>query len=750
MKHMRKWRLMVCALLTQSILFGQTDPGFLIPADANMVIHLNLGSMAKKMPWSSITSRDFFQYLAKDIPADNQNFFKNPEETGIDFKSGLWIVVKKDPENSASPANYLMMAGYIGNQEKFSQLLHSGLGGNVSFIDQEEFHYAINKEASLAWNNKQFVAMVSIKEKEAGKKKSDKRMPKAESNGIVKQLYSWLNPEPAMSLYADPRFRQLLAQDADFRVWSDGSVKVDGKSKKLKGLEGLNAPILTKGNYTATAVSFENGRILSTTTRWYNKELLPSMKNMYSHPMNTALLQKIPAGSPLMVMNFSMNTKGVDQFLAHTGLGKIFNDLMKESNLSLEEFSEVLEGDVMMVVNLPERGKVEDADPDAPPAQENPFADIQIYLAATVKDVDKTNNLVKKIKLQLEAEKKKKDSLRALQGEWAMPDSVWDINESGDTISPYKVEDEEVKTPPVIIDTTEVKVVEIDSEGIQVPPPPPAKKMDFKPITEIRDSLFVLSFSEKSMKAFWDNTSNAGMKSFADQYGKHPMILQVDLKTLMSFLIPLVNSKFPSEGDQNPTALLEIFDKLTVSGGAFDGDGLKSQTEFSFTDSSQNSLSLLMNILESFGGAVKQLAAGAGEKENNSMGSGEGDVELMDIPPPIEDAPKVEIVNESAYDVAPEFIGGEKAWNKFLKQNLNKNVPKENQAPAGTYEVEVEFLVGADGKPSDFIALTGHGYGLEEEAIRVLSKVQKWKPATKEGKAVEAVMKRRILFEVKE
>ncbi|WP_276504148.1 energy transducer TonB [Terrimonas pollutisoli] len=87
-------------------------------------------------------------------------------------------------------------------------------------------------------------------------------------------------------------------------------------------------------------------------------------------------------------------------------------------------------------------------------------------------------------------------------------------------------------------------------------------------------------------------------------------------------------------------------------------------------------------------------------------------------------------------------------WEKFLLRNLNPQTPIDNDAPSGNYTVLIQFVVDIDGNVSDIKALTNLGYGLEQEAIRVLKKAAKWKPAMQNGRQVKAYRKQAITFQV--
>jgi|KBSSwiStaDraftv2_1062776.scaffolds.fasta_scaffold02202_6 protein TonB len=96
-------------------------------------------------------------------------------------------------------------------------------------------------------------------------------------------------------------------------------------------------------------------------------------------------------------------------------------------------------------------------------------------------------------------------------------------------------------------------------------------------------------------------------------------------------------------------------------------------------------------------------------------------------------------------EVDATFTGN---WQRFLEKNLNPEVPIENGAPAGNHTVEIQFVVDIEGNVSDIKALTNLGYGMEQEAVRVLKKATKWEPAIQNGRKVKAYRRQRITFQV--
>ena len=100
-------------------------------------------------------------------------------------------------------------------------------------------------------------------------------------------------------------------------------------------------------------------------------------------------------------------------------------------------------------------------------------------------------------------------------------------------------------------------------------------------------------------------------------------------------------------------------------------------------------------------------------------------------------------------EVEAEFPGGIKEWRKYIAANLDANVPVDSKAPLGTYTVIVRFVIFKNGNVFDVVAETKHGYGMEQEAIRVIKNSPKWNPGIQDGRNVNSVRRQPITFIVR-
>jgi TonB family protein len=94
----------------------------------------------------------------------------------------------------------------------------------------------------------------------------------------------------------------------------------------------------------------------------------------------------------------------------------------------------------------------------------------------------------------------------------------------------------------------------------------------------------------------------------------------------------------------------------------------------------------------------------------------------------------------------PVFPGGQEKMMDYLSDNLDYPESAKESGIQGT--VYVSFVVRKDGRISDIKILKGIGGGCDEEAVRVVSKMPRWKPATQRGKKVDVLFNLPIVFKL--
>jgi protein TonB len=91
-------------------------------------------------------------------------------------------------------------------------------------------------------------------------------------------------------------------------------------------------------------------------------------------------------------------------------------------------------------------------------------------------------------------------------------------------------------------------------------------------------------------------------------------------------------------------------------------------------------------------------------------------------------------VSTAVLSVMPTPVGGDAAWTKFLMKNLR--YPDQAVEAEKGGKVWITFVIEKDGTLTDVKVMKGVGYGMDEEALRVLKKAPAWKPGIMSGRPV--------------
>ena len=119
-----------------------------------------------------------------------------------------------------------------------------------------------------------------------------------------------------------------------------------------------------------------------------------------------------------------------------------------------------------------------------------------------------------------------------------------------------------------------------------------------------------------------------------------------------------------------------------------------------------------------------------------TQGKNNGDIVIPDVSKGTGTAPKVDItpVDAGLLEVMPEPYGGAAAWAKFLQKHIHYPPQASDANVQG--KVFLSFIIETDGHLSNIQVEHGAGFGLDEEALRVLKLAPAWKPGIQNGRPV--------------
>lgn len=115
-------------------------------------------------------------------------------------------------------------------------------------------------------------------------------------------------------------------------------------------------------------------------------------------------------------------------------------------------------------------------------------------------------------------------------------------------------------------------------------------------------------------------------------------------------------------------------------------------------------------------------------------------------PPEIEEEEIVEAEIFKVVEEMPEFPGGAAKMLEYIQKNIKYPMMARESDIQG--RVFVSFVVEPDGSISNVGILRGIGGGCDEEALRVVQSMPKWKPGKQRGSAVRCSFTVPIIFKL--
>lgn len=113
------------------------------------------------------------------------------------------------------------------------------------------------------------------------------------------------------------------------------------------------------------------------------------------------------------------------------------------------------------------------------------------------------------------------------------------------------------------------------------------------------------------------------------------------------------------------------------------------------------------------------------------------------IPVVTEKEEQKNVTREGLVQREPEFPGGQQAWLNFLQKYL---IAPEELEPGEKKMVSIRFSVSEEGVVNNFQVIQSAGASYDNEVIRVLRKMPKWKPAIQNGQPVARAFTQPVTF----
>lgn len=357
-----KFRFLLSAFVV-AILFSACNNGApkearFIPKDISAVLAMDPKIMQDKLEKAGIGMDTLLNQLFKRHAVDTiekMKLYTLRDSAGIDWNAKIFLFAVQKKGSQNPDATVINLMGGLKDAAKFEAYIKTQNGfGDKKIQKEKNYSYLIiNPEAMIAWNETNLI----------GTKYHSPIKPYYDSVAMKFVVPEKTNTEAAMKIEVNRYFSQkesesLASVDAFGNMFKSKS-DAYAFSSTNSYLSVLNAmPLqlpkleeLLKDNYMASTLSFDEGRIVATTTT-YTNPLVSSILKKYAGPtVNLSLIENYPSDNINMILMASFNPEMFGGILKQLEVEGLVNNFMEKMGFSSQDLYKSLKGDIAVVVS---------------------------------------------------------------------------------------------------------------------------------------------------------------------------------------------------------------------------------------------------------------------------------------------------------------------------------------------------------------------------------------------------------------
>lgn len=328
--------------------------GVYIPKTAAVVLLVNGESLNGKLPWSEVKNSEIFKQLYTDTSVDAvmKTALDNPENTGIDVKDDLLLIVQKD-----TAGGYAAFEGKLQDEAKFKQFIMSAHKGYTA-SEKDGTQFLMEGKSTVSWKSGRFIILTDLPELNDAKAsryyQEMDSMPAPATPTVFRDgkalAVSLFNLKEDNSLANDEKFTELMKQKADLHFWFNGQTFANSAMSNSP-LAMLNVSKLTDGSIVAGTANFENGKIIADLKSYSGKELTELWKKYSGSNIDKDMIKRLPSKNIAAMFALNFKPEGIRELLKLTGMEGFANMGTAKAGFTIDDFIKANKGDIVFSVS---------------------------------------------------------------------------------------------------------------------------------------------------------------------------------------------------------------------------------------------------------------------------------------------------------------------------------------------------------------------------------------------------------------
>ena len=350
--------LVVLAFLVSSCGSNAPKEARFIPKDASAVLVVDPKNMEDKLEKSGISMDTLINHLFKRNAVDTAEklmFQTIKDSAGMDWSNKVFLFALQNGNANTGKSTAVNLIMGLKSGKDFEAFLKKQPSlGDKKITKEKDYSYLVTgPETMIAWDEhnvigtffqkevKPFYDTVAMKFIVPEKGNSDSAM-RVEVNRYFTQ-------KKDASLASVDAFAKMFKANADGYAFGSTNSYLNvlsGMPLQLPKLEEL-----VKDNYMAATLSFDDGKIVATTTTYTNPFVSNLLKRYAGPTVNLSLLEHYPSENINMIMMASFNPAIFGGILKELEVEGLVNSFMDKTGFSAQDLYKTLKGDIAVVVS---------------------------------------------------------------------------------------------------------------------------------------------------------------------------------------------------------------------------------------------------------------------------------------------------------------------------------------------------------------------------------------------------------------
>lgn len=342
-----KTKLLLVAILA-TVFFTACNSGgktgLLIPADAGMVMHIDLNALSSKLSWDEIKKTNWFAEAQKQSKDSLVNMLLNdPKESGINTSGALVFFAKTNTDGGG----YAVVSADVQDAKKLTAVITKATDGKVT-VEKDGDYQFINAQDKgvLYFNDKKLVAVYGNSNFTGIKNQGlSKEYPIDSLKQYAKTIFTL---KGKALLDSDERFAKLINDKSDIHYWANAGNMYSGFLTGVAAMMKLD--VMLKEAITSASINFENGKISLTSNQFYGKEMTDFYKKYEGKTISDETLKNLPSGDVLFALAAGFNPEGIKEFTKLIGVDGLLNIGLAKANFTIDDFVKANKGQLFMAL----------------------------------------------------------------------------------------------------------------------------------------------------------------------------------------------------------------------------------------------------------------------------------------------------------------------------------------------------------------------------------------------------------------